>query len=120
VIEREMFENTSRYNDIDDAIITVISDIRNTKHGNKNVETREIKYKKRRILPIQDTDNYNDDISILQQVVVKAWDRLDNIAASTLGDPEQFWRICDANNAMYPPELTNEPGKTIIIKAPWT
>ena len=35
-------------------------------------------------------------------------DRLDNIAARYLGDPEQFWRICDANGAMRPDELTDD------------
>ena len=33
-------------------------------------------------------------------------DRLDNVSAQYLGDPEQFWRLCDANNAMEPEELT--------------
>ena len=37
---------------------------------------------------------------------VKEGDRLDNIAAHYLGDPEQFWRLCDANEAMQPDELT--------------
>ena len=26
-------------------------------------------------------------------------------AAQALGDPEQFWRICDANEAMWPDDL---------------
>ena len=28
-----------------------------------------------------------------------------SIAAKYLGDPEQFWRICDANGAVRPDEL---------------
>ena len=34
-------------------------------------------------------------------------DRLDLITARTLGDPEQFWRVCDANDALDPAELTD-------------
>ena len=39
-------------------------------------------------------------------------DRLDNITAKYLGDPEQFWRMCDANGAMRPEELTETIGST--------
>jgi hypothetical protein len=27
----------------------------------------------------------------------------------------RFWRICDANGAMWSPDLTSEPGRTIVI-----
>jgi nucleoid-associated protein YgaU len=50
---------------------------------------------------------------------VSAGDRLDMIAAKIGGDPEQYWRICDANNVMHPLELTNEPGTTIKISKAW-
>ena len=49
---------------------------------------------------------------------VKQGDRLDNITASFLGDPEQFWRLCDANNALEPDDLTDTPGETITITLP--
>ena len=42
-------------------------------------------------------------------------DRLDNLTARYLGDPEQFWRICDVNAAMKPDELTNVVGRRIRI-----
>jgi hypothetical protein len=45
-------------------------------------------------------------------------ERLDIIAATYLGDPEQFWRICDANNAMRPDELTETPGRQLRITLP--
>ena len=45
-------------------------------------------------------------------------DRLDNITAKHLGDPEQFWRLCDANNAMHPDELTAEIGRRLGIPLP--
>ena len=45
-------------------------------------------------------------------------DRLDNITAQYLGDPEQFWRICDANDAMRPDELTETIGRRLRITLP--
>ena len=45
-------------------------------------------------------------------------DRLDNITAKYLGDPEQFWRMCDANGAIRPDELTETIGNTIRITLP--
>lgn len=49
--------------------------------------------------------------------VVKQGERLDQIAAEYLDDPEQFWRICDANGAVDPEELT-ETGRRIRITLP--
>jgi nucleoid-associated protein YgaU len=49
--------------------------------------------------------------------VVVAGDRLDNLAAQVLGDPEQFWRLCDANGAMLPDALL-EIGRTLRITMP--
>ena len=37
-------------------------------------------------------------------------ERLDNIAAAFLGDPELFWRLSDANGAMRPEELVQTVG----------
>lgn len=45
-------------------------------------------------------------------------ERLDHLAARRLGDPELFWRICDANGAMKPWELTETPGRTLRIPLP--
>ena len=56
----------------------------------------EISYLRRRFLPPPER------FALLQQYQVTQGDRLDNIAARYLGDPEQFWRICDANGAMRP------------------
>jgi hypothetical protein len=41
----------------------------------------------------------------LQEHVVTEGERLDNITARYLGDPELFWRVCDANRALRPEEL---------------
>ena len=35
-----------------------------------------------------------------------------------LGDPEQFWRLCDANGAMRPDELTETVGRRLRITLP--
>ena len=42
-------------------------------------------------------------------------ERLDNIAYRHFRDPERFWRICDANLAMWPDVLVAEPNETILI-----
>jgi hypothetical protein len=99
-----MFDPLSRYTDCEDAMITI----------NDNNGKREVPYKRRRFIPS------SEKMNILQEVFVNAGDRLDLISYRALGNPEQFWRICDANDAMYPPDLTSEPGTILQIAAPWT
>jgi hypothetical protein len=48
---------------------------------------------------------------------VKQGERLDNITAQYLGDPEVFWRVADANNVIAPTEL-EEVGRTVRITLP--
>jgi hypothetical protein len=43
--------------------------------------------------------------ALLAEHKVTQGDRLDNVTAQYLGDPEQFWRVCDANRAMWPDDL---------------
>ncbi len=45
-------------------------------------------------------------------------ERLDNIAATFLGDPELFWRLADANRAMQPEELVQTVGRRLRITLP--
>ncbi len=45
-------------------------------------------------------------------------ERLDNIAAKFLGDPELFWRIADANGAMRPEDLVRTVGRKLRITLP--
>lgn len=59
-----------------------------------------------------------DRFALLQEHVVVQGDRLDNITARYLSDPEHFWRICDANNAMRPDELTETIGRRLRITLP--
>ncbi len=54
----------------------------------------------------------------LQHHTVTQGERLDNIAAKYFGDPELFWRICDANRAMRPEALTDPPGRRLRITLP--
>jgi hypothetical protein len=69
----------------------------------------EIPYVRRRFIPPA-----GDGPAIAEHVVTQG-ERLDNITGKYLGDPEQFWRVCDANNAMQPEELTAEIGRRIRI-----
>lgn len=71
-----------------------------------------IVYLRRRFVPPP------ENFSPLQEHTVTEGERLDNITAQHLGDPEQFWRLCDANNAMQPEELTQSAGRTIVITLP--
>jgi hypothetical protein len=56
--------------------------------------------------------------ALLQEHVVKQGERLDNISAQHLDDAEQFWRVCDANRAMRPDELTESIGRRLRITLP--
>ena len=94
-----MFQPTSRYYELETVTFT-------TAGG------RSIAYKRRRFLPPA-----NIDVIIAEHTVTDS-DRLDNITAQYLGDPEQFWRLCDANNVMHPQELTAEIGRKIRIAMP--
>ena len=51
----------------------------------------------------------------MQTHLVADGDRLDLLAHRYLGDPELFWRICDANRALRPEELTREAGRVLGI-----
>ena len=94
-----LFPPTSRYYGIETATL-------------ETAEGKTVIYLKRRFVPSP------DKFVLLQEHVVVQGDRLDNIAARYVGDPEQFWRICDANNAMRPDELTETIGRRLRITLP--
>lgn len=94
-----MFPVTSRYHEIETAQYT-------TPDG------RQYVYLRRRFLPA------DGPATALAEHVVTQGERLDNITALYLGDPEQFWRLCDANGAMHPDELTAEIGRRLRIPMP--
>jgi hypothetical protein len=54
----------------------------------------------------------------VQEHIVAQGERLDNITAKYLGDPEQFWRLCDANGALRPDELTETISRRLRITLP--
>ena len=56
--------------------------------------------------------------ALLQEHVVVEGDRLDNVAHRYIGDPQQYWRICDGNGAMRPDELIEEIGRLLRITLP--
>jgi hypothetical protein len=71
-----------------------------------------VTYLKRRFVPAP------ENLALLQWHQVVQNERLDNITAHYLGDPEQFWRLCDANRALRPEELTETIGKQLRITLP--
>jgi hypothetical protein len=56
--------------------------------------------------------------TVVAEHTLIAAERLDHLAARYLGDPELFWRLCDANNAMVPDELTETVGRRLRIVLP--
>lgn len=73
---------------------------------------RSIAYLRRRFVPPPE-----QFATLLEHRVVEG-ERPDHLASTYLGDPEQFWRICDANGAFVPSELTDTPGRSIRITLP--
>lgn len=94
-----MDDATSRYRAVERAVYT-------------GPDGRPVAYLRRRFLP------HGDRMPLLGEVAVAPADRLDLVANRTLGDPLQFWQICDANNAMNPFELTAEVGRLLRVPIP--
>ncbi len=69
----------------------------------ERADGKTIVYLKRRFVPSPDR------FQLLQEHTITDLERLDNVTAQYLNDPEQFWRICDANNAMNPEALLRDP-----------
>lgn len=72
---------------------------------------RKIVYLRRRFVPAPER------FETLFEHAVTEGERLDQIAARHLDDPEQFWRVCDSNGAIDPHELT-ETGRRVRITLP--
>ena len=94
-----LFPPNSRYAGIDTGTLTTVA-------GNTIVFVR------RRFVPPPER------FALLQEYTVVEGDRLDNLAAKFVGDPEQFWQICDANAATRPEELTEIVGRILRITLP--
>jgi hypothetical protein len=93
------FSMTSRYLGIETATF-------------ESPDGKSIVYLRRRFIPPPER------FALLQEHAVTQGERLDNITAHYLGDPEQFWRVCDANRAMRPDELTETTGRRLRITLP--
>ena len=78
----------------------------------KTVDGRTAAYLRRRFLPSPDR------FTLLLEHFVTEGERLDNITARYMDDPEAFWRIADANAAMRPEELTETVGRRLRITLP--
>lgn len=98
-LKASLFPITSRYYGLDIATF-------------KTPTGTQITYLRRRFVPSPSR------FALLQEHTVTEGDRLDNITAQYLGDPEQFWRVADANNAMNPGELTETIGRKLRITLP--
>ncbi len=94
-----MFDPTSRYYQLEQATYT-------------RADGTEVRYVRRRFCPP------GAALPLLVAVVVTEGDRLDLITARTLGDPLQFWRVADANNALYPFDLLAEVGRELRVPVP--
>ena len=81
-----MYEPTSRYYTLETAEHTL-------------PDGRVVSYTRRRFVPKP------DDAPLLAEKVVNQGERLDHITAQYLGDPEQYWRVCDANLELNPKRL---------------
>jgi hypothetical protein len=72
----------------------------------------EVIFLRRRLVPPPER------FELLHEHIVKQHERLDHIAFQRLGDAELFWRLCDANRAMRPEELTETAGRRLRITLP--
>ena len=95
----DKFPPTSRYHDIEVATLDA-------------PDGRVIAYLRRRFVP------QPERFALLREHIVHAGERLDHLAGQYLGDPEQFWRIADANGAIAPETLTDEAGSIVRITLP--
>jgi hypothetical protein len=98
-VKTNPFPSNSRYSTLTTATMT-------TPDG------KTIVYLQRRWVPSP------DQFALLQEYTVMQGDRLDNLAARLIGDPELFWQLCDSNGAMKPDELTETPGQKIRVTLP--
>ncbi len=98
-LKNTQFTNLSRYYGVDTAALV-------------SPQGQMISYLRRRFLPAA------DQFQLLEQYRTRQGDRLDNLAAHFLGDPELYWRLCDANNAMRPEDLTDTLARVLRITLP--
>jgi hypothetical protein len=86
------FPPSSRYSDVGTALLP------------SGDGTPETPYLRRRFAPKPEL------LSTMQEHTVVEGDRLDMLAGRYLGDAELYWRLCDANGAIWPDELIDPAG----------
>jgi len=91
-----MFDETSRYAGLPTAELRL-------------ADGRRVRYARRRFLP------QGASLPVLSEIATTGADRLDLLAARTLDDPELYWRICDANDAMNPANLLATPDRRLRV-----
>lgn len=91
-----MFFKGSRYASVTDLVFT-------------DPDGREARYKKTRFIP---------ETRAQAAHLVREGERLDHLANLYYRDPERFWRICDANLAMWPEDLVSVAGRAVLIPPP--
>lgn len=98
-----MFDATSRYAKLERATMTV---------ADPDGTARTVTYVRRRFVP-----GAAGQTTLVEHTVTDG-ERPDTLTARYLGDPLQFWRVCDTNDVLRPDELTQTPGRVIEISMP--
>jgi len=98
LVEATDFPADSRYHGISTRVFTA-------------PDGRQIPYLSRRFAPLPGA------FATLAYRIVTEGERLDQIAAATIGNPEAFWLHCDANRAIWAEEL-EEPGRELRLTLP--
>lgn len=98
VVEATDFPPDSRYAGLPTRILTT-------------ADGRSIPYVARRFVPPPEA------FATRAVRVVREGERLDQIAADAIGDPEAFWQLCDANGAIFAEEL-EIPGALLRLTLP--
>jgi hypothetical protein len=88
-----MFFKGSRYIGVEEATLT-------------GDDGRELRYVKTRFIPHTPGRSGH---------ALSGGERLDHLAWRYYRDAERFWRICDANATLWPEDLVEETGRTIVI-----
>ena len=94
----QRFPATSRYHDVPTAELA-------------GANGQPLVYLRRRFLPDPAA------LTSVGEMSVAPGDRLDRLAAAALGDPLQFWRLADGNEAPRPSAL-EEPGRSLRVTLP--
>ena len=97
-----MFDSSSRYYGLETATLAVTD---------PDGLPRTIAYARRRFVPPL------ADATRVVEHRFAAGERLDTVTARYLGDPTQFWQICDANLVLRPEEL-EDIGRVIHVALP--